>query len=148
MTAFNETAFQSVIAPCDEENDNEAWKEREMSEQIRLTAEEARDLSNRLDSLARELSPGQREYLGKLLTAGAASSEVQGYMDFGAAPVAGGMVAEGTLYLTHCANCIPSIAESPFPGVVIRGLCPSIRGLRASPFHWFKSPRLILALGI
>ena len=50
-----------------------------MSEQEAMTPEEARDLSDKLEALARDLSPRQQAFLSSVLTAGADSSEVQGY---------------------------------------------------------------------
>jgi hypothetical protein len=52
----------------------------DMSEQPSLTAEEARDLVNKLNSLAGELSPAQRQFLQSALAAGGESNDVEGHM--------------------------------------------------------------------
>lgn len=56
-----------------------------MSENDAMTPEEARDLTERLETLANDLSPRQRTFLSGVLRAGAQSSEVQGYVTGGGA---------------------------------------------------------------
>jgi len=53
-----------------------------VSERDGMTAEEARDLQEKLQAFAANLTPSQRRYLSALLVAGAGSDEVTGYMMF------------------------------------------------------------------
>ena len=65
-----------------------------MSDQDVMSPEEARDLQTRLARFAEELTPSQFDYFTTLLTAGAASDEVSGYMIFndpGISTVGGGV---------------------------------------------------------